>query len=366
MKSHRHVTALGSWTNSVIALRHISVTALFCLEDSRRIHPRRREASGGACLRAGWWGACREREKERVHTWESPLAALFVCFYGPALCKLGSGRSAVLPEVLTPVLGPSFDFPLLYFRRLFPSCFLATAIWTPFPSSNYLTHPTTLPVFVSKATCATHQALICSQFWKPHIEGLAGPQSLEALLEGLRPALLLASVSPAISESPLVDTRHWPALSRHSPPCLHRILLPPGPSVSVVLLLFLQGPQSCGLHDFILTPVHCQDSISKSGPFTSTQVRISVHLWGLGDTVSLRTMSRLPSSSPHLASGSEWEPRPALSNSLVPSSSSPSFIHLPWAQLVGPVVLDRSCKPPPTPGYTHQHPDPVRIRLPPG
>ena len=34
------VTALGSWTNRVIALRQISVTALFYLEDSRRIHPR--------------------------------------------------------------------------------------------------------------------------------------------------------------------------------------------------------------------------------------------------------------------------------------------------------------------------------------
>ena len=29
----------GSWTNRVIALRQISVTALFYLEDSRRIHP---------------------------------------------------------------------------------------------------------------------------------------------------------------------------------------------------------------------------------------------------------------------------------------------------------------------------------------
>ena len=36
----RHVTALGSWTNGVIALRQISVTALFYLKDSRRIHPR--------------------------------------------------------------------------------------------------------------------------------------------------------------------------------------------------------------------------------------------------------------------------------------------------------------------------------------
>ena len=61
-----------------------------------------------------------ERERER----ESPLAPLFICFFippGSALCKLGLVRSAVLPDVLTPVLGPSFDLPLFYFLGLFPS-----------------------------------------------------------------------------------------------------------------------------------------------------------------------------------------------------------------------------------------------------
>ena len=69
-------TALGSWTNRVIALRQISVTALFYLEDSRRIHPqsvracqpkdvKRRE--GGACQRMG------ERERD-----PRPLAPLFI------------------------------------------------------------------------------------------------------------------------------------------------------------------------------------------------------------------------------------------------------------------------------------------------
>ena len=60
------------------------------------------------------------KERER----ESPLAPLFIYFFlppGPALCKLGLVRSAVLPKVLTPVLGPSFDLPLFYFRGLFPS-----------------------------------------------------------------------------------------------------------------------------------------------------------------------------------------------------------------------------------------------------
>ena len=40
---------------------------------------------------------------------------------GPALYKMGLVRSAVLPEVLTPVLGPSFDLPLFYLRGLFSS-----------------------------------------------------------------------------------------------------------------------------------------------------------------------------------------------------------------------------------------------------
>ena len=55
---------------------------------------------------------------------ESPLAPLFICFFlplGPALCKLGLVRSAVLPEVLIPVLGTSFDLPLFYFCGLFSS-----------------------------------------------------------------------------------------------------------------------------------------------------------------------------------------------------------------------------------------------------
>ena len=36
----RRTLALGSWTNRVIALRQISVTALFYLEDSRRVRER--------------------------------------------------------------------------------------------------------------------------------------------------------------------------------------------------------------------------------------------------------------------------------------------------------------------------------------
>ena len=58
-----------------------------------------------------------ETERER-----EPFGSSFCMFFsspGPALCKLGLVRSAILPEVLTLVLGPSFDLSLFYFRGLF-------------------------------------------------------------------------------------------------------------------------------------------------------------------------------------------------------------------------------------------------------
>ena len=110
LKPPQHVTALRSLMDRVIALRQISVTALFYLEDSRKIHlqsvraRRTKDVKRRAPQRAGE----RERERER----ELALAPFFICFFffpGPVLCKLGQpGVLFVLPEVLTPVLGPSF------------------------------------------------------------------------------------------------------------------------------------------------------------------------------------------------------------------------------------------------------------------
>ena len=83
----------------------LSVTALFYLEDSRKIHLR----------------GVRARRSKDVEEWgrELALAPLFICLSlpGPVLCKLGEpGVLFVLLEVLTPVLGPSF----VSFSRAFP------------------------------------------------------------------------------------------------------------------------------------------------------------------------------------------------------------------------------------------------------
>ena len=118
-----------------------SVLQLY-LDNSRKIHlwgvraRRSKDTKRRVPHRAG------ERESERTHAWErgrkrerayarmgkrereKTLWLLFLCFFlppGPVLCKLSLGRSTVLPEVLTLVLGPSFDLALLYFLRLFPS-----------------------------------------------------------------------------------------------------------------------------------------------------------------------------------------------------------------------------------------------------
>jgi len=91
-------------------------TALFYLEDSRKIH---------------LWGvrACRSKDTKRrlpqcAAGRERALWLLFLyVFFFPLglLCKLGLVRSAILPEVFTQVLGPSFDLSLFYFRGLFSS-----------------------------------------------------------------------------------------------------------------------------------------------------------------------------------------------------------------------------------------------------
>ena len=105
------VIALRSWTECVIALRQISitasVTALFYLEESRKIH-----LSGvRACRSKDTRKRAPQRVGERVS--QLALALLFICLSlpGPVLCKLGQpGVLFLLPEVLTPVLRPFVSF----------------------------------------------------------------------------------------------------------------------------------------------------------------------------------------------------------------------------------------------------------------
>ena len=97
----------------VIALRQSSVTALFYLEDGRKIHLRGVRARGSKDARRRAPQRAGERERELAS------APLFICFSlpGPVLCKLGQpGVLFALPEVLTQVLGPSF----VSFSRAFP------------------------------------------------------------------------------------------------------------------------------------------------------------------------------------------------------------------------------------------------------
>ena len=93
----------------------LSVTALFYLEDGRKIHlsgvraRRSKETRRRAPQRAG--------ERERGRTSFGSSVYMFICFSLPVLCKLGQpGVWSVLPEVLTLVLGLSF----VLFSRAFP------------------------------------------------------------------------------------------------------------------------------------------------------------------------------------------------------------------------------------------------------
>ena len=84
------------------------------------------------------------RRDEHPSMWERvselALAPLFICFFpGPVLCQLGqSGVVFVLPQVLTPVLRPSF---VVFSRAFLFLIFQTPPFWTPFPYSNYLTLP---------------------------------------------------------------------------------------------------------------------------------------------------------------------------------------------------------------------------------
>ena len=91
----------------------LSVIALFYFKNSRKIHLRG--------VRARRSKDVKRRAPQRTGERELALAPLFICLSlpGPVLRKLGqAGVLFILPEVLTPVLGPSF---VLFLQAFFPS-----------------------------------------------------------------------------------------------------------------------------------------------------------------------------------------------------------------------------------------------------
>ena len=142
------VTALGGqtvlqvsgleWTMLQLlnkSVLQLSVTALFYLYNSKKIHLQGMRAGRPKDTKRRAPHRARERERERE---KRALAPLFIRFSvpGPVLCKLGQpGVLFVLPEVLTLVLGPSF----VLFLQAFPfQVFQPQPFWTPFPYYNYL------------------------------------------------------------------------------------------------------------------------------------------------------------------------------------------------------------------------------------
>ena len=161
--------SLGSWTNRVIALRQISVTALFYLENDRRIHPpgmracrpkdvksapaRRRERKRESART--WRGRERERERARTHAGEKReseralwLLLLYV-FSSLWACPMQTGpaRSAVC-STWSPHSGP-WTFLCFIFAGFFLPCLLATAILDSCFLSNYLTDPNLAEVYLT-------------------------------------------------------------------------------------------------------------------------------------------------------------------------------------------------------------------------
>ena len=133
--SPRHVTALGSWTSRVTALRQISVTALFYLEDSRTVHPRSVRACQPKDSKRREWRTVqggRDREWERERERKRALAPPFICFSSIWACPLQIGLSQECCLFYLKSSLWSSDLPLTFLCSIFEGfslpCLLATAI----------------------------------------------------------------------------------------------------------------------------------------------------------------------------------------------------------------------------------------------
>ena len=117
------VTALRYRTDRAIALRQISVTALFYLGNSRKIHPPDVRACWAKDEKRRLWGRKRESERTRLGERErpGPLAPLFnMVFPPPGLPYVNWGSQECCLFYLRSSLRSS-ELPLFYFLRCFPS-----------------------------------------------------------------------------------------------------------------------------------------------------------------------------------------------------------------------------------------------------
>ena len=138
-QSPRHITALRSWTDRVIALRQISVTALFYLENSKRIHPRGVRACWPKDTKRREWGSVPARGGKR----ESALAPLFICFFLPLGLSYVNWASQECHLFYLKSSLWSSDLSLTFFVLLSQAftflVFQPPPFWTPVSYSNYLT-----------------------------------------------------------------------------------------------------------------------------------------------------------------------------------------------------------------------------------
>ena len=132
----------GLWTNRVIALRQISVTALFYVEDSRRIHPRSVRACQPKDLKrrvekhTGEGERAHARTRERKS--EKALWLLFLYVYSSTWScpkHIGLSQECCLFYLKSSLW--SSDLPLTFLCSIFVGfslpCLLATTILDSFP-----------------------------------------------------------------------------------------------------------------------------------------------------------------------------------------------------------------------------------------
>ena len=100
-----------------IALRQISVTALFYLDNSRRIHPRSVRACQPKDAKRREWRSTPACGREREHA----LAPLFICFSLPLGLPAANWASQECCWFYLRSSLRSSDLPLFYFHGLFPS-----------------------------------------------------------------------------------------------------------------------------------------------------------------------------------------------------------------------------------------------------